>query len=153
MLSMNRLDEICVNPVRNLWIRQTTHQSQARVILCPLTSQPGSHPGLLRLQICVSLISRHDSAAGERMYRTACPLHGPGHDSLVGERMYLTVYPPCDPVMIAQWENEYISLSVLPVTWVQFPTVAGYFQGWKNLLKKSGWVVITLHIKNSAVQP
>jgi len=31
--------------------------------------------------------------------------------------------------MIAQWENEYISLSVLPVAWVRFPTMAGYFKG------------------------
>ena len=29
--------------------------------------------------------------------------------------MYLTVCPPCGRVMIAQWENECISLSVLPV--------------------------------------
>jgi len=32
-------------------------------------------------------------------------------------------------VMIAQWENERLSLSVLPVAWVQFPTMAEYFKG------------------------
>ena len=32
-------------------------------------------------------------------------------------------------VMIAQWENEFISLSGLLVAWVQFPTVAEYFKG------------------------
>ena len=37
-------------------------------------------------------------------------------------------------VVITQWENECISLSVLTVTWVQFPDMAeyskGYFPGW-----------------------
>jgi len=32
-------------------------------------------------------------------------------------------------VMIAQWKNECVSLSVLPVAWVQFPTMVGYFKG------------------------
>jgi len=32
-------------------------------------------------------------------------------------------------VMKAQWENEHISMSVLPVAWVQVATVAGYFKG------------------------
>jgi len=31
--------------------------------------------------------------------------------------------------MIAQWENEGISLSVLPVARVQFPAMAEYFKG------------------------
>jgi len=39
----------------------------------------------------------------------------PGHDSSVGEWMYLTVSPLYGRVMIAQWKNECISLSVLPV--------------------------------------
>jgi len=38
--------------------------------------------------------------------------------------MYLTVRSMAQ-VMIAQWENEYISLSVLPIARVQFQAVAG----------------------------
>jgi len=41
-------------------------------------------------------------------------------------------------VMIAQWDNERLSLSVLPVAWVQFPTMAEYFKGllpgWSHVL-------------------
>jgi len=63
--------------------------------------------------------------------------------------MYLTVYPLRGPVMIAQWENECISqsilsvarimivqrenegvsLSILSAARVQFPAVAEYFKG------------------------
>ena len=44
---------------------------------------------------------------------------GPGHDSSVGEWINLTDCPLQAQVMIAQWENECISLSVLPVAWVR----------------------------------
>jgi len=43
----------------------------------------------------------------------------------VGEVAVLSVAP----VMIAQWENECISLPVLPVARVHFQTVTEYFMG------------------------
>jgi len=54
--------------------------------------------------------------AQDRKIQASNPHHasGPGHDSSGGEWMYLTVCPPQARVMIAQWENECISLAVLP---------------------------------------
>jgi len=63
------------------------------------------------------------------MYPTVCPPRGPGHNSSLGELIYLTVCPPGARVMIAQWENECNSLSVLPMALVQFPAAAEYFKG------------------------
>jgi len=61
------------------------------------------------------------------MYLTVCPLYGPDHDSSVGEWMYLTVCPLYMAwIMIAQWENGCISVSVLSMARV---TVAGYLKG------------------------
>ena len=49
-------------------------------------------------------------------------------------------------VMIAQWENECISLSVLSVAGVQFPTVVeyfgGFFPGWSHSANPF-WVSVT----------
>jgi len=44
------------------------------------------------------------------MYLTVCRLHGPGYGSSVGECISLSVLS-MGQVMIAQWENECISLS------------------------------------------
>jgi len=77
------------------------------------------------------------------MYLTGCPLRGLGHNSSVGERMYHTVCMSSlwPRVMIAQWENECISLSVLPVARVKFQcSHGGVFQGihpWQITLCKS----------------
>jgi len=49
--------------------------------------------------------------------------------------MYLTVRPPVARVMIAQWENECVSLSVLSVARVQFPAEVEYF-------KRFPWLII-----------
>jgi len=65
--------------------------------------------------VCPPCGSAHDSSVGEWMYHTVCPPCGSGHDNSVGEWMYLTVCPLLGPVMKAQWENEWVSLSVLSV--------------------------------------
>ena len=63
------------------------------------------------------------------MYLTVCPPCGPGHDSSVGELCISLSVLPVARVMIAQWENECISLSVLYVPQVQSPAMAEYFTG------------------------
>jgi len=52
--------------------------------------------------------------------------------------MNLTVCPPYDRVMIAQWDNECISLSVLYMAWVQFSVVTQYFKGFLLALWQRG---------------
>ena len=64
------------------------------------------------------------------MYLTVCPPCGPGHDSSVGELCISLSVLPVARVMIAQWENECISLSVLFVVRGQFPAMAKYFKGY-----------------------
>ena len=71
----------------------------------------------------------HGSSAVEWMYLTVCPLCDSGHDSSAVEWMYLTVCPLLARAMIAQWENECISLSVFSMAWVKFPAMVKYFKG------------------------
>jgi len=107
------------------------------LLVCPPRA-PGHDSSvgeLMHLTVCPLHGPGHDSSVRELMYLTVCPLHGPGHGSSVGEWMYLLVCPPCAPghdssvgelmhltvlsmarVMIAQWENDITSLSVLSMT-------------------------------------
>ena len=125
------------------------------------------------LTVCPLQDLGHDSSVGKWMNLTVCPPRGPGHDSSVGKWMNLTVCPPCGPghdssvwgwmyltvclsvsrVMIAQWENDCISLSVFPVARVQFPAMAqyfkGFFPGWSHSANPS-WASMA---ENSSISP
>jgi len=65
------------------------------------------------------------------MCLTVCPPCGPGFIIAQSENecISLSVLPVAPGVIIVQWENESISLSVLPVARVQFPTMVEYFKG------------------------
>ena len=91
-------------------------QWEMNVSHCLSLRVPGHNSSLgerMYLTVCLLRGPGHDSSVGEWMYLTVCPLQCLGRDSSVGEWMYLTVFPYVSRVMIAQWENEGISLSVL----------------------------------------
>jgi len=80
----------------------------------------------------------HDSSVREWMYLTVCPLHARVMIAQwENECISLSVLSVAR-VMIAQWESECISLSVLSMARVQFPAVAksfkGFFPGWSHRL-------------------
>jgi len=83
----------------------------------------------MNLTVCPPCGPGHDSSVGEWMNLTVCPPYDPGHDSSMGEWMNLTVCPPCGPGHDSSVGNEWISLSVLPMTRVQFPAMEEYFKG------------------------